>query len=101
MRYLTLAADYGDVAIRDEQAGGVKLADLLLPDDLVAELVAWNDRYQSVIPTDIEERNVDPVASLIRELDRAGLGLAKRISDAIEGEATVRYYSEGLLREVS
>jgi hypothetical protein len=99
MRYLTLAADYGEVAIRDEQRGAVTAAELQLPDDLTADIVAWNDRYRLIIPADVEERGVEPMASLIRELDDVGRQLAERISDAVEGEAKVKYYSEGLLRE--
>jgi hypothetical protein len=99
MRYLTLAADYGEVAIRDEQRGAVTAAELQLPDDLTADIVAWNDRYQLVIPADVEERGVEPMASLIRELDDVGRQLAERISDAVEGGAKVKYYSEGLLRK--
>jgi hypothetical protein len=40
------------------------------------------------------------MASLIGELDKAGIELAGRIADALEDEAKVTYYSEGLLREV-
>lgn len=100
MRYLTLAADYREVSIRDETAGALGLDELGLPEDLVADLAAWNDRYQPVIPAGVDQRRVDPMASLIAELDRAGIRLAERLSDSIGDDAKVRYYSEGLLREV-
>lgn len=101
MRYLTLAADYSAVAIRDEQLGPVALADLGLPKDLVAEIVAWNDRYRQIIPAGLAERRNEPMASLIRELDDTGLRLAERMAEVIGESAKVRYYSEGLLREVT
>jgi hypothetical protein len=100
MRYLTLAADYGEVAIRDERSGSLALAELSLPEDLASAIVAWNDRYQTVIPAGEHERGVDPMASLIGELDAEGVRLAKQIGDALPDEVKVRYYSEGLLREV-
>lgn len=100
MKYLTLAADYGDLTIRDEQLGALTPGELRLPDNLSAELVAWNERYQQVIVADLDRRRAEPTASLIRELDRVGRHLAERISEAVEGGAKVRYYSEGLLREL-
>ena len=100
MRYLILAADYGEVSLRDEEADPTMGSELGLPSDLVADLIAWNERYQPVIPADIDQRRVDPLATLIDELDRAAIELAERIADAIDDEVKVRYYSEGLLREV-
>jgi hypothetical protein len=101
MRYLTLAADYGEVSLRDEEAGAITGRELGLPSDLVADLTAWNERYQQVIPTDNDQRRAEPLASLIDELDRAGVDLAERIADAIDDDAKVRYFSEGLLRAVT
>ncbi|MDX6649961.1 MAG: hypothetical protein QOJ97_1912 [Solirubrobacteraceae bacterium] len=101
MRYLKLAADYGEVSLRDEQTGPQKPTDLGLPPDLIADITRWNECYQPVIPADVEQRRVDPMASLIGELDQAGVELAERIADALEDEAKVSYYSEGLLREVT
>jgi len=100
MRYLTLAADYGEVSIRDPLAGALTPNELGLPDELVADLAAWNGRYQPVVSADEMQRGVEPMASLIPDLDAEGLRLARRIADALEGEAKVRYYSEGLLKEV-
>lgn len=101
MRYLTLAADYSDVSIQDELNGAQKPTDLGLSSDLVADITTWNERYQSVIPAGVDQRGVDPMAALIVELDQAGVELAGRIAGSIEGGAKVRYYSEGLLREVT
>ncbi|MEZ5079639.1 MAG: hypothetical protein R2878_03060 [Thermoleophilia bacterium] len=97
---MTLAADCGAVSLRDEQTGAQTPTELGLPRALVAELTAWNERYQPVIPADTDQRRAEPMASLIAELDHAGIGLAEQIADALEGGAKVRYYSEGLLREV-
>ena len=101
MRYLTLSADCGEASLQDEATGPTTGSELGLPSDLVADLTAWNARYQSVIPADIDERRAGPMASLIDELDRTGIELAKRIADSIDDEAKVRYYSEGLLRHVT
>ena len=101
MRYLTLAADYREIAIRDELAGAQKPTELGLSVELVADLAAWNERYQAVVPADQHQRGIEPMASLISELDAEGLRLAQQIADALDDEAKVRYYSEGLLREVT
>jgi hypothetical protein len=98
MRYLTLTADYQQLSIRDKHSGAVDVATLGLPDELVTELVAWNDGYQQVVLSEAEKRSVEPLASLIRELDRSGLALAERVAAAVDGGAKVTYYSEGLLR---
>jgi hypothetical protein len=101
MRYLTLAADYGEVSLRDELDGAQRPTELGLSSDLVADITAWNERYQSVIPADVDQRGADPMAALIVELDQAGIELTGRIADALGAGAKVRYYSEGLLREVT
>ncbi len=101
MRYLVLAADYGKVSLRDEGTGTTTVRELGLPSGLLADLEAWNGRYQPVIPADVEERRAGPMASLIEELDRAGAALAERIADAVGDGAKVRYFSEGLLRDVT
>lgn len=98
MKYLNLAADYQDLALGDEESGPITIDDLGLSAELVDDLVEWNERYQSVIPKSMDERYVDEVASLIDELDRAGLALAERVASEVAGGAKVRYYSEGLLR---
>lgn len=100
MRYLRLAADYGEVSLRDEQTGAQRPSELGLPSDLVADITAWNERYQQVIPADVDERRAEPMATVIHELDRDGIELAARIADALADDAKVSYYSEGLLREV-
>jgi hypothetical protein len=101
LRYLTLSADYQRVAMRDASSGEVDLATLGLPDDLLAELVAWNERYQPIVPADVRDRNAEPLASLIGELDETGRDLAARVEAAIADPAKVAYYSEGLLRPLS
>jgi|1186.fasta_scaffold399525_2 hypothetical protein len=100
MRYLTLAADYGDLSVRDEQSGPIRLADLDIPHELEEELTAWNTRYQPVIPLSRDARRAEATAKLIDELDHLGLELAERLAAAIPGDAKVRYYSEGRLRQV-
>jgi hypothetical protein len=97
MRYLTLSADYGHVALRNEIQGATSPADLRLPDQLVTDLMLWNGRYQPVIPADTNQRSSEPMASLITELDKLGLALAGRIAHAIGDGTKVKYYSEGLL----
>lgn len=99
MRYLTLAADYGDLSLQDEQLGTVSVKRLDVPAALIDDLVAWNDRYQKIMPLGIDERVQDPVPAVISDLDRQGLDLAQRLAMALT-DAKVRYYSEGLLRYV-
>jgi hypothetical protein len=98
MRYLTLAADYGTVSLRDERLGQLDLADLDVPRDLVEDVVAWNGQYQQIVPMDMEQRSAMPASDLIDELDERGVALAERLADAIGDGSKVRYYSEGRLR---
>jgi hypothetical protein len=98
---LTLSADYQRVGMRDANSGEVDLATLGLPNEVLAELVAWNDRYQPIVAADVGDRSAEPLASLIGELDEAGRDLAARIGAAIDGPAKVSYYSEGMLRRLS
>jgi len=100
VRYLTLAADYGALSLRDEEVGAVDLVDLDAPSDLVNDLVAWNERYQPIVPMDMEDRQAAPAAATIDELDRLGIALAKRVAAAIGSGAKVKYYSEGRLRQM-
>lgn len=100
VRYLTLAADYRQLSLRDERTRMVDLDELPIPRELVDDLVAWNDRYQAVVPTGIDERQAAPAAALIEELDRAGLALAARLAEVLQDQAKVRYYSEGLFRHI-
>jgi hypothetical protein len=100
MRYLTLAADYGELSLQDEQLGTISVRSLDVPARLVEDLVAWNDRYQEIVPLGIAERARDPAAAVISELDRLGVHLAQRLAVALT-DAKVRYYSEGLLRYVA
>ena len=101
MRYLTLSADYQEFSIRSADSEPIEPDELGLADDLVAELRAWNRRYQQVVLADAQERNAEPMASVIRDLDRAGLQLADRLAAAVAGGAKVEYFSEGLLRPLS
>lgn len=99
MRYLTLAADYRDPSIYDQRFGRQDLEQIDLPQELVLEILAWNNDYQVVIPLDLGARKAK--SALISELDRRGVELAERLSDAIEGPVKVRYYSEGTLAYVT
>jgi hypothetical protein len=97
MRYLTLSADHQQFSLVDD-ASMVQVEQLRLPGDLVADLVAWNRRYQRVLTATVGERGEEPLASVIDELDRTGVALAERIAAASDDQAKVRYYSEGQLR---
>lgn len=97
-RYLTLAADYLEVSLRDEATGRLELGDLALPRDLVEDLVAWNERYQAVIPMDLDERQAEVTSALIEELDGAGQALASRVAQVLADDSKVKYYSEGRLQ---
>lgn len=85
---------------RDEEIGPIDLADVDVPGDLTRALQEWNSRYQPIVPMEMDERQSAPVAALIDELDQLGLGLARRLADAIVGDAKVKYYSEGRLRHL-
>lgn len=100
MRYLTLSADYGALALRDDEAGPLNLADVDVPGDLRRDLVEWNSRYQPIVPMEMDARQSTEVAALIDELDQLGLALAGRLADALGGGAKVKYYSEGRLRHL-
>jgi hypothetical protein len=97
MRYLTLSADHQQFSLVDD-ASMVQVEQLGLSEHLLADLVAWNRRYQRVIVASLQERADDPLASVIDELDRTGMVLAERIAAASDDHTKVRYYSEGQLR---
>lgn len=98
MRYFVLAADHLESSLRDEQTGPVTIDELALTTTLVGELSYWNERYQTIIPREVAERSSPSASALIDSLDSEGLKLADRIDAELEGEAKVRYYSEGLLK---
>lgn len=98
MRYLTVAADYIESALRDDLEGPIEPEILNLPKSLCNDLRAWNLEYRAIIPLDQEARANPPIIEMIHELDKRGDTLAKRISSTVEENAKVRYYSEGLLR---
>ena len=100
MRYLTLAADYQEPSVRDEGSGSVSVDNLGIPAELRDDLLAWNARYQAIVPMSMEERRAGPWAALIDELDRSGLKLAERLGAAVGDDAKVAYYSEGRLRRL-
>lgn len=98
MRYLTLAADYTQGSLRDDFVGPVEPEELGLPMTLCEELRTWNEEYRSIIPLSEETRQRIENTALIKRLDDEGRALAQRVTDALEPEAKVRYYSEGHLR---
>lgn len=99
MRYLVLAAEYTQSALRDENVGHVVPEEVGLSWELGGRIRDWNERYRRVIPLDPEKRTESETAELIATLDAEGLALTAEIADAL-GDAKVRYYSEGHLRYV-
>jgi len=97
MRYLTLAADYTQSALRDDYIGTVVPEEVGLPGDLGDRIRDWNARYRAVIPLDESQRAQRLVAELIEALDDEGISLVNDIAEALS-EVKVRYFSEGHLR---
>ncbi len=96
MRYLTLAADYTNSAVRDDFAGSVVPEEVGLSDELGSAIRGWNDRYRSIIPMSADARSTTAARSTISELDQEGIRLALRMLEELPG-SKVRYYSEGEL----
>lgn len=99
MRYLVLAAEYTQSALRDEHIGHVIPEEIGLSWELGDRIRRWNERYRRVIPLGPEERAEPKTAELIATLDEEGLALAVEVADVLDN-AKVRYYSEGHLRYV-
>lgn len=97
MRYLTLAADYLEPSVTDAATELLDLDALGLSAVLSEAVRAWNSRYQRIVPLPPAERLA--LADEIGRLDRAGLDLAGMIAAEL-APAAVRYYSEGLSREL-
>jgi hypothetical protein len=97
LRYLTLAADYTQSALRDDFIGSVVPEEVGISDTLSARIRAWNTRYRAVIPLHETQRVQSPTTELIDALDEEGRFLAKEIA-AESPEFKVRYFSEGRLR---
>jgi hypothetical protein len=100
MRYLTLAADYMQSALRDQHTGTVTPEEAGLPENLSDLICDWNARYQPVISLDMENRREVATSAMIDSLDREGLMLAEKIANSGVG-LKIRYYSEGRLRYLS
>lgn len=99
MRYLTLAADYTQSALRDDFVGTVVPEEVGLTESLGGRIRDWNGRYKAIIPLDETERESSPTAELIDALDEEGLLLVNAI-EAELSDSKVRYFSEGRLRYV-
>lgn len=99
MRYLTLAADYMQSALRDDFVGTVVPEEVGLTESLGSRIRDWNGRYKAIIPLDGAERESSPTTELIDALDEEGLLLVNAI-EAELSDSKVRYFSEGRLRYV-
>ncbi len=99
MRYLTLAADYTQSALRDDFAGTMVPEEIGLSEGLGDRIRDWNNRYRSVIPLEEAARKSTPTAELIESLDEEGLELIGAIQAELP-DVKVRYFSEGHLRYV-
>lgn len=99
MRYLTLAADYTQSALRDDYLGTLVPEELGLSEDLGNRIRDWNARYRAIIPLSVEQRVEVSVAALIEALDHEGLALANEITQS-HPDIKVRYFSEGYLRYI-
>ncbi|HEX9696347.1 MAG TPA: hypothetical protein VGB64_08535 [Actinomycetota bacterium] len=99
MRYLTLAADYTQSALRDDHLGAVVPEEVGLAGELGDRIRDWNTRYRGIIPLSPEQRAEAPAVGVIEELDQEGLSLAREIAES-QPDLKVRYYSEGHLRYV-
>ena len=95
MRYLTIASDYTGSCIMDDFQGQVDCLELQLDEEFCKELDEWNANYKVIILLDMEER--DQRCDEIKMLDERGMYLAKKLANAIQGGAKVKYYSEGKL----
>lgn len=100
MKYLTIAADYTQSSVRDEFEGPIEPELLYLPQALCDELREWNNRYREIIPLSEDTRRIARISELVDRLDEQGKNLALKVAEALEPEAKVRYYSEGLRRYV-
>jgi hypothetical protein len=98
LRYLTLAAEYTGSPLRDDFIGSIVPEEAGLSWDLGDWIRDWNERYREITPLDMKERASGRAAELIVALDDEGRSLVAAISASLEGDAKVRYYSEGLLR---
>ncbi len=56
MRYLVLAAEYTQSALRDEQVGHVVPEEVGLPWELGDRIRDWNERYRGIIPLGPDKR---------------------------------------------
>jgi hypothetical protein len=97
MRYLTLAADYTQSALRDDFLGSMVPEEVGLSEELGTRIRGWNDRYRVVIPLSEEARGSRETRELIEALDGEGVALVAEIEAQLE-DVKVRYFSEGELR---
>jgi hypothetical protein len=98
MKYLVIVADYNSSGIKDKFEGELDRDDINLPETIWEELTDWVSKYQEIIPMDRKQRI--KVREKIDELDKKGIALKQKIIDHCEGNAKVKYYSEGLLQYI-
>lgn len=99
MRYLTLAAEYTQSALRDDFGGTLVPEEAGLSEDLGERIRDWSNRYKDVMPLDEDQRRASPASELIETLDEEGLRLVGAIRAELP-DAKVRYFSEGRGRYV-
>lgn len=97
MKYLTLAADYTQSAVRDDFVGPVVPEEAGLSEGLGDRIRDWNSRYRAIIPLGEAARAACAARQLIDSLDAEGLALVAEITKEL-GDTKTRYFSEGELR---
>ena len=96
MRYLTIIPDYAGSCIRDDYNGQVNIEDLELPQDFLEEISFWHKSYRMIIPLSEEERAARKEE--IKDLDKQGIELSRKLTDLLPEGAKVKYFSEGLMK---
>jgi hypothetical protein len=89
MKYLVLGCDpVGDRPLWEENELHGSAMPVSLPSELVADMLAWNERMAGAVHAATE------AASALTRLNAEGENLAKQVADTVMGGAKVRYLAE-------
>ena len=94
MKYLTLAADYTVLDLKDQYTGKDIMS--FLPAGLSFKIQQWNKKYKKIIPLSTEERR--QYENEINDLDMEGIAICEDIKKNLSEKIKIRYFSEGKLK---
>lgn len=98
MTYLLLSADINS-CLKNEFTHNFDIEELNLSSNLMEDIRNWYEQYFPIIFMEEAERK--KLVTLIEQLDKKGIFLAKKISETLNNGIKIKYFSEGKLMYLS